>query len=104
MANMVNGARLVRALMNLIVSDQGYQVLKDYGKYTRFGSASDETHFAKSLMKFNSLSHEKGFGYFITKAVQSDDEVKQLAREAFDVMNDMSSMACVDSYTQEKAQ
>ena len=101
---MVNGARLTRALMNCVVSEQGYQLLKDYGKYTRFGSANDETHFAKSLMKFNSLSYEKGYGYFITKAVKSDDEVKQLAKEAFDIMNDMSSKACVDDYTKRAAQ
>jgi len=99
MTKLLNEALLTRAIMNFAVTETGKAVVDAYIQYDKYEDNMSATKFEKSLCRLNSLNKKHGFGNFILKALNSDEDSIRVAQEAYDVINCLVANECQDSYT-----
>lgn len=100
MANLLNEVLFTKAIIKFSLTREARDIIDSYAKYDKFEDRRAAIGFARTLLKLNSLSAKHGFSRFISKAIESDEELVDLAVEGYDVLNMLVADECYDSYTQ----
>lgn len=101
MAKLIKEVVLVKTLMTEVTSAECANVLFAYQKLDETYTDNKLKLFGRALFKLNTLSLERGHGYFISKPINSDEELLKMAEEAYDTFNTISAEHCNDSYVQQ---